>query len=167
MKKLRAFILLIGFFVLGSVLPLQAAYDYHLNGDHNFVFVDGHMGTAWYLDKSSLIVEQYAPPQYIIAVNVCTVQAADRGNKTISKVMTKRFFYNWDLRQMYVDRDGTSNWRYLKPMGSWAETGFSMPAGEMAFYLAYGRRFYGGKLWYNSFLQRNERVYQDSFYQRI
>ena len=73
MKNLRAFILLIGFFVLGSVLPLQAAYDYHLNGDHNFVFVDGHMGTAWYLDKSSLIVEQYAPPQYIIAVNVCTV----------------------------------------------------------------------------------------------
>lgn len=68
---------------------------------------------------------------------------------------------------MYVDRDGTSNWHYLKPMGSWAETGISMPAGETAFYLAYGRRFYGGKLWYNSFLQRNERVYQDSFYQRI
>lgn len=98
-------------------------------------------------------MQKYAPPQYIIAVNVCQVNNADKGNTAISRVFTQRFFYNWDLRRMYVDRDGNSNWRYLSPNGSWAETGIAMPAGEMAFYLAYNMRFYGYR--YNSdFYQR-------------
>ena len=118
-------------------------YPNHLGGDDNYILVDGHMGVAWYLDRSSLYVEKYEPPQYIIAVNVCQVNGADRGNTAISRVLTERFFYNWDLRQMYVDRDGSSNWRYLDPNGSWVATGIVMPAGEMAFYLAYDMRFYG------------------------
>ena len=118
-------------------------YPKYLGGDTNFILVDGHMGTAWYVDKSSLNVQMYEPPQYIIAINVCTVNNADRGNTEISNVQTMRFLYNYDLRRMYIDRHtGSDDWRYLNPRGSWAETGVSMPAGEKAFELAYGIEFY-------------------------
>lgn len=117
-------------------------YPQYLNGDPNFILCDGHMGVGFYVDKSSLNVEKYEPPQYIIAVNVVSVEDADQGNINISNVKTYRFFYNYDLRKMYVDRDGSSNWRYLSPDGSWAETGVVMPAGEKAFELAYRMNFY-------------------------
>ncbi len=63
----------------------------------------------------------------------------------ITEVRRARFFYNWDLREMYVDSTGKDGWRFLPPLGSWAETGVSMPAGETAFYLAYKMKFYGSK----------------------
>ena len=119
-------------------------YDDHLGGDRNYILVDGHMGVAWYLDRSSLVVQKYAPPQYIIAVNIVTVPNADKGYTDISSVQTKRFFYNWKLRQMYVDR-GVDNWIYVPRDGSFAEVGITGPTGEMAFYLAYGMKFYGNR----------------------
>ena len=128
-----------------------AGYSSHLGGDSNFILCDGHMGTAWYVDRSSLNVQQYAPPEYTIAVNVCTVPNADQGNTAISKVSTMRFFYNYNARSMFIDRNGS--WRHLNPNGSWAETGITMPAGEIAFYLAYHMRFYN--------------CYDNAFYNRI
>ena len=74
----------------------------------------------------------------------------------MGRVQTKRFFYNYDLRQMYVARDGNEDWRYLNHKGSWAETGVVMPAGEMAFALAYHLKFYG-----------KTASFEDSFYDRI
>ncbi len=146
----RKILILIGFFVL-SMVSMTFAYNYddHLGGNNNFILCDGHMGTAWYVDRSSLVVEKYEPPQYIISVNVCTVNQEDQGNTAISNVRTYRYFYNWDLRQMYVDRDGNSNWWYLDPRGSWAATGVSTPAGEIAFALAYNKRFYGAMSGYD------------------
>lgn len=37
-----------------------ANYPTHLNGDKNYILVDGHMGVAWYVDRSSLAVLQAA-----------------------------------------------------------------------------------------------------------
>lgn len=149
-------VLLAFLFCFLSLVGMSQAYNpypEYLGGDSTFILCDGHMGTAWYVDRSSLVVGKYAPPQYILAVNVVTVNNADQGNTAISRVETLRFFYNSDLGQMYVDRDGTDNWRYLPPNGSWAETGISMPAGEIAFALAYNMKFYG--------------VYDDGFYDGI
>ena len=56
----------------------------------------------------------------------------------------------------YVDFNNNDNWRYLNPQGSWAETGISMPAGEIAFALAYNYKFYGDRAYYS-----------DDFYNRI
>ena len=128
-------------------------YPDHLNGDPNYILCDGHMGVAWYVDRSSLNVQKYAPPQYIIAVNVVTVPDADKGSTAISQVKTYRFFYNSDLVRMYVDRNLNDNWSYLDPNGSWAQTGIIMPTGEIAFALAYNYKFYG--------------KYDDAFYNRI
>lgn len=126
-------------------------YPEHLGGDANYILCDGHMGSAWYIDRSSLNVQKYAPPQYIIAVNVVRVDDADRGNTAIADVKTYRFFYNIDLGRMYVDRNLNDDWRYINPDGSWAETGIVMPVGEMAFALAYNYKFYGnfGDAFYN------------------
>ena len=165
MKKIFLLATVVCLFLLGNVAWASNIYPQHLGGNSNFILVDGHMGTAWYLDRSSLYVEKYAPPQYIIVANVCTVNNADRGNTTISKVQPYRFFYNWDLRQMYIDRNGNSSWVYLKPLGSWAESGVSMPAGEMAFYLAYGLKFYGSQKWYDSYLKGYYSAFEPSFYE--
>lgn len=81
-------------------------YPEYLGGDTNFVLVDGHMGRAWYIDRSSLNVQKYAPPQYIISVNTAVVENADKGNITISDIKNLRFFYNSDLGKMYYDSTG-------------------------------------------------------------
>ena len=132
---------------------VSADYPKFLGDDPNYILCDGQMGVGWYVDRSSLNVEKYDPPQYIISVDVVTVNDADRGNTDIRESKTFRFFYNSDLGQMYIDQDGNDNWRYLDPNGSRAATGVSMPAGEIAFALAYRMKFYG--------------IYGDSFYAGI
>lgn len=164
MKKIFLLTTMVCLILFGNVAWASNLYPKHLGGNSNFILVDGHMGTAWYLDRSSLYVEKYAPPQYIIVANVCTVDNANNGSTAIQQVKTYRFFYNWDLRQMYIDRNGNSNWIYLKPLGSWAESGISMPAGEMAFYLAYNLKFYGSQKWYDSYLNKYFPAFEPSFY---
>ena len=153
--KVQKIVLLVGMLWIAmlAMAGVYAAYPVHLGGNPNYILCDAHMGVAWYVDRSSLVVQKYAPPQYIIAVNVVRTYDADKGSTVIQGVDTKRFFYNIDLQQMYVDRNGTDNWHYLDPNGSWAATGVSMPAGEIAFALAYGMQVYG--------------IYDNSFYSRI
>ena len=173
MKKLFSMCLFMLVMVIGSVA--SANYPTHLNGNANYILVDGHMGTAWYVDKSSLVVQKYEPPQYIIAVNVVSARSAyddendfyqHGGRGKIMDTKTYRFFYNWDRTEMYVDSTGNDGWVRLKPLGSWAETGVSMPAGEMAFYLAYNMKFYGAYKWREGNHGDYMDVYDDGFYNR-
>ena len=166
MKKFILF-LFVCIMMTASVAMAYNPYPTHLNDDNNFVLCDGHMGTAWYVDRSSLVIEKYEPPQYIISVNVVTVNEADQGNTNISLVRTFRFFYNYDLRKMFVDRDDQSNWRYLDPWGCWADTGGSMPAGEIAFYSAYKQKFYGVLNKYSQYTKKYYHPFDDSLYSRI
>ena len=136
MKKTILFLVVMWSMMTVSVAMAYNPYPPHLNDDNNYALCDGHMGTAWYVDKSSLIVEKYEPPQYILSIKVVKVNEADRGNTNIADVKTFRFSYSYNLKKMFVDRDNQSNWRYLDPWGCWADTGVSMPAGEMAFYLS-------------------------------
>lgn len=119
-------------------------YPKNLNGDPNFILCDGFQGVGWYIDRSSLYVEKYAPPQYIIQVNVVTVDDAINGdNVKISETKNYRFFYNMKFGKMYVDRTGNADWYYLDPHGNRAATGMALPAGEATFALAYKSKFYG------------------------
>lgn len=129
------------------------AYSPYLGGDANYIMCDGHMGTGYYLDRSSLVVQQYKPPVYRIAVNVVTVPDADIGHTDITDVRTFQFLYNYDERNMYIRSN--AQWRYLPPKGSYADTGIVLPAGEMSFYIAYGIPFYGRMAGFdNSFYDR-------------
>lgn len=107
------------------------------------------MGTAWYVDKTSLVNQMYAPPYYKLAINVVTAKSAvgdendfyNGGEGEIVGVKTYYFYYNMDSDRMCV-LDNNGDWRYLDPQGSWAATGVALSAGQMAFELAYGRSFY-------------------------
>lgn len=168
MKKISAMLCLLATLLVMSVAQASSLYEDYYNGDENYPLIWGHMGTAIYLDKSSLVCQDYEPPCYTLAINIISVDNADRGNREISRITTLRFFYNWNDRKMYIDqKTGTSSWRYLKPTGSNAESGMVMYAGEAAFYLDYGKKFYGSRTWYDSFLNRNVTVFNDSFYTKL
>ena len=141
--------------------------DYYM-GDRNRPLIWGHMGTGWFLDKTSLICIEYKPPCYTLEAKLLLVNNADRGNITISRKSTIRIFYNYDDMKMYVDKsNGLNDWRYLKPNGSNAESGLPMYAGEAMFYINYGMKFYGSRKWYDSFLKKNIDVFGDSFYSKL
>lgn len=154
MKRLFISMGLFLWLAIGGIVIVGAeSYPVYLNGDRNYILCDAYKETAWYLDRSSLNVQKYDPPQYIIAVNVVTVPDADRGGTDINGVRTFRFFYNYELKRMYVDLSLTDAWRYLDPNGDWATTDISLPVGELSFALAYNMKFYDS--------------YDDSFYGRI
>lgn len=148
-RKKILFLPLFLLFALIASPSVHANYPTYLNGGRNFILVDGHMG-AWYVERSSLVVQSYNPPNYIIAVNVIYAHSAiddvqdfyNGGEGVAVGITIYRFSYDWDSRKMYVD-NGSQEWEYLNPWGCWAETGIRMPAGEMAFALAYGLKFYG------------------------
>ena len=171
----RIIMLLVGISMLALPAAVSANYPTYLNGDRNFIRCDGHMGTAWYVDASSLNVLRYEPPEYVIAVNVVTARSAvgneddfySVGRGMVTDVRTMRFLYDWDACAMYAWNDAEMDWYYLPPGGSWAETGITMPAGEIAFYLAYRMKFYGRRSQYYAYLDRSVAIYEDAFYARI
>ena len=62
----RIIMQLVGISMLVLPAAVSANYPTYLNGDRNFIRCDGHMGTAWYVDASSLNVLRYEPPEYVI-----------------------------------------------------------------------------------------------------
>lgn len=153
MKSISRIVLIMVCFFSLFMSKAMADYPDYLNGDHNYVICGGHMGYGCYIDRSSLVVQKYEPPIYIIAVRLITVADADRGNTAIEHENIARFMYNWETRKMY-QLHGDS-WHYIKPVGSMAETGHYF-AGELAFYMAYHMKFYGGKKWLNPSTNRYE-----------
>ena len=90
-----------------TMLLLSAAvfanYPATLNNG-NLVLVDGGMGVGRYADRTSVMVEQYAPPNYQIAINLVSVTFSDDywrqhdtyvgGPYVIGDVFTVRFRYH-------------------------------------------------------------------------
>ena len=141
---------------------VRADYPDYLGGDRNFLFCGGHMGYGRYVDRSSLVVQEYDPPTYRIEVNVVTVADADMGRTDIYNVTTKYFLYQWDERKVYVLSGGA--WQYIPPVGSMADTGHEFSY-ETAFYLAYHMKFYGGRTWRDPRTGRYETVnFSDHLY---
>ena len=122
------------------VCSVAMCYPEHLGGDEDYIICDGHHGIGYYLDKTSINVEQYNPPNYIIAVDVAMVEDADRGNTEIWRVETRHYYYNWDEQTMYL-QNKNGEWKYLNPRGSRASGATKILAGKIAFRLAYGMEF--------------------------
>jgi len=156
MRKTVSLLVAVIILALSSV---TFAYPAHLNGDRNYILCDGNQGYGRYINRNSLSVKKYAPPEYIIAVEVVTVPDADMGKVKISERVQYGFLYNYNQRKMYVivdsDHDGYA-WVYLDPNKQTSGTRVTTSIGEMAFYLAYKIPFYG-----------KEAGFEDSFYKRI
>ena len=78
------------------------------------VLVDGGMGSGYYADRSSVQVEQYAPPQYQLSIKVVGVTFSDEylrshgtyigGPYTMGDGITLKFRYNWDRKVISYQR---------------------------------------------------------------
>lgn len=133
------------------------AYGYprFWKGDTNYPFVWGHQGTAWYLDKKSIKIKKSDPPYHIITAQIISVGHSDYspgeekyGNdKEATGNYPLEFFYDEDEMDMRIYYGSKVNWRYLRPLGSNAESGVWMYVGEAVFYVATGRKFYGNYVW--------------------
>ncbi len=140
--------------LLLTVLPSSMAfaeYPTYLKGNRSYILCGGHMGVGWYLDKSSLVVKESNAPHYLIAVDVVEVANADRDQTRITHRNNLRYSYEWDQRKMYRFLDG--KWYYIPPVGSMAQTGHEF-SGEMAFYIAFNKKFYGGRKWWDPYTNR-------------
>ena len=144
----------------------------------NLVWVDGGMGMGCYADRTSVVIEQYEPPNYQIAISVVSVSFSDEywrqhetyvgGPYRIGKTFLLRFRYNWDRKSIaYIRRDYWQDWDINRDC-SHADGNPLVPnAAEVAFVSAYNMRFFGDKTGYSPVLKRQRRVIDESLYQAL
>ena len=143
----------------------------------NLVLVDGGMGVGRYADRTSVVVERYAPPDYQIAINVVSVTFSDDywqqhetyigGPYTLGDVFTLRFCYDWNIRSTYQFGTQWQAWDINRDY-SHAEGDPMIPdTAEVAFVSAYNMRFFDDKTGYSPVLKRQRRVIDESLYQAM
>ena len=105
-----------------------------------------HGGTAWYLDKSSVLVEIDDPPAYVITYQLFPARYDLETGEIIRvyEALQEKYLYN--VKEHEMRKFNGTEWDYIPPIGSLAETGNEF-SGEMAFYIAFGKKFYGGRQW--------------------
>ena len=109
----------------------------YLNDDENYVMIDRHMGTEWYMDISSIDVTSYNPPDYCIKANILTVDAE---SGEVQKTITHVWGYNYDYRDMFVGRN--DRWHKIKKYDDLAHNRVVLPGGELAWWTCYQIPFY-------------------------
>lgn len=174
MRKVVSLVFCLAILMVSSVA--FANYPRFLNGDENYILVDGHMGIAWYLDRSSIDVLAEDPPGYFIEVTVVTAKSAidderdfyERGGAgKIIETEQYNYLYNRETMVMCVHNREAQKWVEIDPWGPWAQTGIRMPAGEMAYYLTYGKKFYGQSERYSPSLGKYYTPFSDGFYDDV
>lgn len=110
------------------------------------------MGMFFYLDKTSIQVDQYNPPNYIIAFREIPFSINGGNHAYDNHNEFTRYKYDYKSRKMYreVYRNGDKNQPYWREVDSnpkgWKGEGDSrhvwLAEGEVAFYLAYDMNFY-------------------------
>ena len=140
-------------FVLGE-LDMNILEDMKKNPS-NYIFFGGvGTGVSVYIDRRSLDVQQYSPPNYIISFKKIFYSVQPDLEKKLGnyKITTSyaidRYKYNFNERKMYVEylyRNGKldTHWEYIEPTKSGTSGQRSIVSGgEIIFYLAYNMSFY-------------------------
>ena len=144
MKKFFALVSFVALILSANVgnagyLDGNAAYPEYLDEQKTYVLCGVHAGTAWYVNRKSVDVTLFDPPQFQLAVEVAVVPRAGDGDLT-AKYVRNEYFYDWRERKMYAVRDGERV--FIPPYGSTAELPSSYD-GELAFFVVYRQKFYG------------------------
>lgn len=160
-------LLLMAFLLLSMAFSTASAGVPDYLNDRVLILSGMHGGTAWYLDKSSVKVEENNPPAYVISFQLFRAQY-DWSTGEIIRVYEatrEKYLYNRKEHEMRSWREG--DWQYIPPVGSLAETGNEF-SGEMAFYIAFQKPFYGGRQWMDhSTGQMRNPNFGDELYKRI
>ena len=178
-----ATIFLAALMISSTALAVDKKY---FNGDKNYIYCGASMGMGYFVDRSTLKVEKYEPPIYIISVDVVGVSNYFGGTE-ISKRwrQTDRFKYDYSTRKMYLytpnggeymrqryenqyrrDKqkmdearavDWNSEWTYVFPDVFYGEGAVFPNVGEIAFALAYKIKFHTSE----------HKRYQGDFYDAV
>ena len=138
MKKI--FTLLTFVAIILSTNITQAEYPKVFGDRCEYVLCGMHAGTGWYINRKSVNIQLYDPPNYRIACDVAVVRDATNGSTKITQMLHNEYRYNLDERKMYELVDG--EWRFIPPVGTNAELPSSYD-GELAFFIVYRMKFYG------------------------
>ncbi|WP_407398483.1 hypothetical protein [Anaerovibrio sp.] len=123
--------------------------DMKANPSRYVRFGGASVGQHYYIDKISINVHKYEPPEYIIAARWVTrsyVIAGENVYEDIRLDTTMRYKYDYDQRKMYfetTDENGNLIWKHIDPSlsKSYHDDNY-IAAGEILFYLAYNMSFY-------------------------
>ena len=111
-------------------------YPVFLNGDPNYILVDGHMGSAWYIIKSSVKKEEISQDKWHIHCEV--ISATETGKISSGQPTGYTFFFDEKGRSAGVAHKGLRLFNYNGPR---SETMVINGAGAMAYYIANGRKW--------------------------
>lgn len=145
--------------IFGESRP-EVLEDMYKNPSHYVRIGTENFGLSYYLDKTTINVHEYAPPNYIISFKTVYHHIDSRSKKEDAGYSTEnmtRYKYDYTTRKMYVekfDSNQNSYWKYVdvSPLSSEQQRRMSgqdfrnrsreIAGGEIAFYLAYNIRFY-------------------------
>lgn len=117
-------------------------------------------GLSFLIDRTSVNVHKYAPPQYIIAARKITHFNNGQHGEAIEADEIIRYSYDYNTKKMYVeerDNNGNNTWRYINPAASKSYHDDNLiSAGEILFYLAYNMSFYDNAATLTSYQFINE-----------
>ncbi len=114
----------------------SGSYPVYLNGDPNYILVDGHMGSAWYIIKNSVRREQDSPGTWHIQCQV--VSATETGKTSSGSPMSYTFFFDENKGTGAIAQKGLLFFNYNGPR---SETMVVNGAAAMAYYIAMGKKW--------------------------
>lgn len=164
MKKIFSVFILAGIMMF-STTCFASMFD-DLKNNSNYIYYGGAgTGISFFLDKTSINVNKYEPPVYIIAFINMSYSAGFPKGGTPESVSPKTVWYkyNYDSRKMYLGRqnvDGILSWEYIDPQEVNLNSTLNsvVTGGELAFYLAYNMSFYDKPVTFLTKKYINERL---------
>lgn len=164
MKKLFSIFIMLGIMMISTTCFASLYED--LKNDPNYIYYGGAgTGISFFLDKTSINVNKYEPPIYIIAFINMSYSAGFPKGGTPESVSPKTVWYkyNYDSRKMYLGRqnvDGILSWEYIDPQEVNLNSTLNsvVTGGELAFYLAYNMSFYDKPVTFLTKKYINERL---------
>lgn len=134
---MRKFVVVMIVAIISAIsVSICSAYDY--DSDPNYKFIGNGNGGTWYLDLSSIDVQEYNPPHYQIAGTFIHV-SGDASVGYSDHYTVKR--YNWYAKETY-HRNDYGNWVKDEVSARNMASAQTKAFANALFYAAYGMNFY-------------------------
>lgn len=151
---LIAVLLMIGnCFAFGENDPV-ALKDLNNNPSSYIVCGGASIGIVFYVYKNSIEVQKYYPPNYEITLKMLHYSSNGMKGESFRErayYIDKKYKYDYDERKIYIENrneNGSLYWQFIDPKIIGTFEGYKqgwdkdMAAGEIAFYITYGRSFF-------------------------
>lgn len=129
MKLLKLLVIAVTMFSTVMITPItEAAFEadpvltaeYYANLDNYFSGSSIGTGAVRKYKKNTLKIEDYAPPHYILSINVVIMSYKTKtDNWIVENSFPERFYYNWETKKAYRevinhDKGGKREWEEIK-----------------------------------------------------